>query len=793
MSYLFSKSLGKPIQGVSQQDPSLRVQGQANSQLNMVPDPVDGVTRRNPTKFMQLIDQYNHYAGYTDKEGEKILMVGDTDVDIYDVVNDSIINVTVSVPALSYLNQNMSTSLRPLRGTALKDDVFITNPNVTVAKDTSAVFPTRTDDEVIVFCLGGDYGVEHKIVVELEEIATGTAVTRTATYTTPDGGTASDSLDITSTAIISGLNANWDASLTGLFTVTEVDDHLLIEVDADYELKNVSVVDGYGGDNLLLVYKEIADITDLPRLGVAGQVLTLKSRDGDSKDVYFEYVPTIDTTDTGAATFGLKGRWTESTKIGAEYAIDFGTMPVRIYEDGGTTFCDVADWQGRQVGDEESSEEPSFIDNQIRDLAVIQSRLVFIATASTVFSRVNKPTEVWLRSVLNQPSPDDAVDGRSDTSRGEFTYAALSNGNLVVFSRLNQFVIDGGVAITPNSIGLTPATTLTSLPFVPPISVGQNLYCVVDNGDYMGLTELFKQDLSFFQQSVSEQVPRYIRGNPRNVVGIPAQYTSFIHTDHNLSEVYAYRGVVDGTKRVQSAWYKLDFTKPIQHMSYSGNSLVLITRDDDLGKDIIEIMDWGTDGIAGLDFIPHVDRYKEYTLGAGGTVTLDDLHKQDGNVIISTTQGKNPGMVVASTADAGTGVTTVFNQLTDGDTILVGQKYTSSYSPTSPRAIDRDGMVIQVGSLHVGQLKVNVRDTGSFTYTVQSQYGQVKSGEFVPRVLGNPFAVIGKEVLRTQQVRVGWGGKASDKTVTFSTDAHTPLTISYIEFEGDLRLNRRRN
>ena len=793
MSSVFSKSMGKPIQGVSQQDPTLRIDGQANEQLNVIPDPVDGAARRVPTHFKYLVDQYDHYAAFTDAGGEKILMVDSGKVDLYDVIADAVRSVTVSVPALAYLNDNMSTSMYSLRAAALEDDTYITNPSVTVEEDTSAVFADRVDDAAMLYCLGGDYGVVYTVDVVIEEIATGTETTLTATYTTPDGGSSADSGKITSVNIITELDANWSAPLTGKLVTTRKDDHLLIEVDSDYELKNFIVNDGYGGDSLLGIYKEIEDIGDLPRLGVAGQVITLKSRDGDANDTYFEYVPTIETTDTGSSTFGLVGSWTEATKIGSEYALDFGTMPVRLYEDGGTLFCDVAEWQGRQVGDEESSKEPSFVGNQIRDLKVIQSRMTFIATSSTVFSRPNKPKDLWLRSVFNQPAPDDAVDGQADSSRGELTFAAVSNGDLAVFSRLNQYVVAGNVAITPTSIGLTPATSLVTNPFAPPINVGQNLYVVTKKGDFSGLVELFRQDLTFFQQEVSEHVPKYVRGEVLDTCGLPSQSTAFIHTDYNPSQVYAYRFMVDGTKRTQSAWYKLDFTKEVRHVSASGNSLIVITRDAELGKDIIEKMDWGISGIAGLDFIPHLDRYKEYTLGADAEVTLDDLHRQDGNLIISTTAGKNVGMVVASTTDAGTGVTTVFNNLEEGDTVLVGQVYESRYSPTYPRVMDRDGMVIQVGSLKVAQLYVNINNTGSFFYDVESTYGQKKTGEFVPRKLNDPFSVIGKEVLRTKQVRIGWGGVASEKNATFYTKAHTPMTISYIEYEGDLRLNKKRS
>ena len=73
------KSLGRPLQGVSQQDESLRPQGQCNEQINMLPDPVYGVVRRPGTRLARLSEPFDDYIKFIDRSGEKPMIIETTD------------------------------------------------------------------------------------------------------------------------------------------------------------------------------------------------------------------------------------------------------------------------------------------------------------------------------------------------------------------------------------------------------------------------------------------------------------------------------------------------------------------------------------------------------------------------------------------------------------------------------------------------------------------------------------------------------------------------------------------
>src|SRR5690606_1058008 len=108
------------------------------------------------------------------------------------------------------------------------------------------------------------------------------------------------------------------------------------------------------------------------------------------------------------------------------------------------------------------------------------------------------------------------------------------------------------------------------------------------------------------------------------------------------------------------------------------------------------------------------------------------------------------------------------------------------------RVFDESGMVIQTSQLNVPAVFVNVLGTGNFDWEVVTQWGQTTAGTAVARTMDSPFNLIGSETLLDRQVRVPWIGDARSKTLTLRCDEHTPMTIAYIEFQGDLRAQRQR-
>lgn len=782
MSQLVDQSLGKPIQGVSQQAESLRGNGQCNEQINFIPDPVVGLRRRPPTQAKLSIDTYDIYVDYVDSAGDKVLCVGNSKVDIYNPDDNTITNSTIlTSTAYDYIVANLIAGNK--RSVSFVEDaLYISNPNVTVAEDTGFTPPTRLSNIGIVYCLGGQYSREYRIDVKFTD---GTSTS--STFTTPDGTSTAHQLQIQSTYVIGQLNVaplSTDVNLD----VTVHLDHLLITTSgvATKTIASITCSDDEGGLALKCAYNSVKAITDLPEFAPVSAILTVAGEAGDDDDSYFEFTTPTDTA-TGLGTFGTSGVWVETVKAGDEFEFDATTLPVKLVLNSGVYELDLVAWKGREIGDDSSNETPSILDKTVRDITSIQGRLGLLSEDSVIFSRVKRPSELWRRSIIGGLSNDDAIDGSGDASTGVHTHFAKVAQDLAVFTKQGQYVILGNTAITPDNINLTLTTRNTSIDSVSPVGVEGNLYYVTDNGDFMGVKEYFKDELTFFSLPISSHIPRYISGEATLFKGSNPQRMLALQTDSNAKLLYCYKFIFAGKKRVQSAWFKFEFNDDIKHFFFTSNSLVIIT--DDGSNHQVERLDFDAINTGGLEFEVHLDRSKEYTLDVDNKITPDDIHK-GAEVLFVSLDSSSAGLPVSFT-DNGDGTYTMLSG-ESGDTVVAGYRYTSTYSPTAPRVFDRKNEVIQTGQLNVLNLLVNASNSGVFSWSIDTIYNTSTSGDLTNRVWNAQNNLIGSEPLFTKQWRIPWRGKSTDKACTLTCDRHTPLNISYIEFTGDLRRTRKR-
>ena len=782
MSQLVDQSLGKPIQGVSQQAQSLRGNGQCNEQINFIPDPVVGLRRRPPTQAKLSIDAYDIYVDYVDATGDKVLCVGGGNVDIYNPDDNTITTSAVlTSTAYDYIVANIIAGTK--RSVSfIEEALYISNPNVIVSEDTTITPAARFTNIGIAYCLGGQYSREYRLDVKFTD---GTSTS--STFTSPDGTATAHQLEIQSSYIIGQLNSaplSTDANLD----ITVHSDHLLItkRTGAAKTIASITCSDDEGGLALKCAYNSVKAVSDLPEFAPVSAVLTVVGESGDDDDSYFEFTTPTDAT-TGLGTFGTAGVWVETVKSGDEFEFDATTMPVKLVLNAGAYELDLVAWKGREIGDAKSNETPSIIDKTIRDITSIQGRLGLLSADSVIFARTKRPSELWRRSILGGISNDDAIDGSGDASTGVHTHFAKVAQDLAIFTKQGQYVILGNTAITPNNINLTLTTRNTSIDTVSPIGVEGNLYYVTDNGDYAGVKEYFKDELTFFSLPISSHIPRYISGEATLFKGSNPQRMLALQTDTDAKLLYCYKFIFAGKKRVQSAWFKFKFNNDIKHFFFTSNSLVIITQD---GTDHqVERLDFDAITTSGLDFEVHLDRSAEYTLDVDNKITPDTLHTGT-DVLFVSLDSTSAGLPVSFT-DNGDGTYTMLSGTT-GDTVVGGYRYTSTYSPTAPRVFDKKNEVIQTGQLNVLNLLVNASNSGIFSWSMDTVYNTSTSGELSNRVWNAQNNIIGGEPLFTKQWRIPWRGKSSDKTCTITCDKHTPLTISYIEFTGDLRRTRKR-
>ena len=174
---LINTSLPNLIQGVSQQPDATRFSGQCDDQVNFMSSVVDGLTKRNGTRFVKKLfstnlpiasDSFIHFVNRS--ETERYVLIHDgIRLHAYNVLTGeeaSINNATggFTPAAESYLNipSSVGTPRALLRASTVSDGTFLVNRAKTVATAQSSR-AAALDKEALIFVKQGDYQKKYQV------------------------------------------------------------------------------------------------------------------------------------------------------------------------------------------------------------------------------------------------------------------------------------------------------------------------------------------------------------------------------------------------------------------------------------------------------------------------------------------------------------------------------------------------------------------------------------------------------------------------------------------------------
>lgn len=196
---LINTSLPNLIQGVSQQPDATRFSGQCDAQVNFMSSVVDGLTKRNGTRFVQILDDagltlsedsFIHFINRSETE-RYVLLHNGTKIYAYNVLSgdeasievDGVVHTGGYTTANTYLDVSASTTNArdTLRATTVADGTFLINRSSTVSVD-QTTRSSSLDKEALIFVKQGDYEKEYSLEVNYSSKTPATAQL-TLTYT----------------------------------------------------------------------------------------------------------------------------------------------------------------------------------------------------------------------------------------------------------------------------------------------------------------------------------------------------------------------------------------------------------------------------------------------------------------------------------------------------------------------------------------------------------------------------------------------------------------------------------
>lgn len=769
-------SISNLIQGVSQQPVRDRLEGQGQEQINYRSSAVDGLVRRPGTNYVAKLDltvpvtKQTCIYTYDRGDAEKYRMyINSGSVEVF-TINGVKQTVTVDGAALDYLissNPKADLSLH-----TIGDYTFIANKAVTIQD--SGVDTPAAEAHCLINCKRGNYG--HTYSIEIDGV-------EKASYTTANGGSAADSITITSTNISNNLLSDLNANLGST-------DWLVIQYGTSIYVKNkngtaftVAAFDGADGSDLVAVSDHVEEFKDLPARAPEGYIVQIT---GNDKSEFNNYYLKYDNPDGG----NVVGQWKECVAPGVRTGFDLATMPhVLVRTDLGQFTLRQAEWADRQVGDDDTVPMPSFIGQQVNDIGSFQERLAFQAGENLVATRTSEWFD-FFKGSATVDSDDDPIDRASNANEVAILRSMVPfQDDLVMFADKMQFVIDGSKPVTNASLALNPTSYYESEQAAKPVASGNSIFFAINYGAFTGIREFMVDSVTDTNSAlpVTGHVTKYLRGKVTDMESSTNLEMLFVLTDGAPNEVYVHEFYWQADQKVQSSWHKWTLSADAEVLSVNLDGTKLYMTVNDGADTLVVYIDLADVDDTGLTFASRIDKKVELT-----------AYEESGDYFVDLPYTPTEALVfVRGEGDSHPGL--LFNaELVSGSkyrlpgckgvcTVIVGQEFEGDYEMSNPTVKDGNDKVITTSRLQWGTLQVNFEDTGYFVVEVENLD---RPGEppfttvFNGRVVGSADTRIGETNIQDGSLVVPIRARADRVKVRFKSKSYLPLNILDLEWTG---------
>lgn len=541
---LYSQTIKNIVSGISQQPAILRLPEQLEEQINGYSTEVGGLQKRAPTVhiknlFVAPSSTYHPLVHVVKRdEEEKYIMIfdGNGSCKIYDEDGKEY-KVTIDAKSAQYLSG--VDPRKYLKCITIADYTFIVNTKKKVAM-TGKVWDSgrwKGAQGALFNVKSGQYGRTYACIINDVTIAS---------YTTPDGSNASDSTKV---------DVNWIAEQLATSArnngwTVETGDSWLYVKKSGTTIKTVKIKDGYNGMSMFGIYHAVQNFNNLPRSAPNGFTVQVKGATNVADDYYVRYD-------------GDTQLWTECARPETPTTLDSSTMPQGLVRNADMSFTlKPLDWDDRDVGDEDSNPEPSFVGATINDIFFYRNRLGFISGENAILSRSASFFNFWFASVVDMQDTDPIDLAVSHNSVSILYHAVPFDEELLLFSNDTQFLLRADGVLSPKNCSLTEVTEFTCNPYVRPVGAGRRVYFPTERAEFTTIKEYFTiEDTTNLKdaQDVTSHVPSFIPNGVYKIVSSNTENVLGFFTLGAESKVYIYKYLFIDNSRLQSSWSYWEF------------------------------------------------------------------------------------------------------------------------------------------------------------------------------------------------------------------------------------------
>lgn len=543
--------------GVSQQSPILRLNSQVANSVNCYHTVEQGTRRRNPTSLISNAIGvtsnswiYSYDRGTASSLSEKYsVVINESGIRVIDLLTGN--NVPVINTSGTYL---APFSITGYSACTVKDVTFITNRNKLCTIKTKIEPNVDLSQTAFIWIKRVDVidGYNYNVTVN------GSTVTTTAIKST--------------TAVATDLATKIDA-LSGVVAVSSGN---IVKITGT--ITSVLTSDNVGDTAIGYIWKTVPTDNDLP------------------SSMPYDAIVQIGGTDKSVPKYWLKvldGRWVETRDPNINYELNASTMPhklTRLFDLNGDVYFkfEPTVWDNREVGDESTSANPSFIGNSIVDIFFYRNRLGFITANNILFSEDGfyynffKTTQV---SVLDTDRIDISVDAKKAI---RLHYVEFVQDDMILFGDRTQFKISHTGILSSKTVSASIISEYDMNTKVRPLSIDDRLFFIAKNSNYSSVFAYYKDNYDEVNKAdnISVHIPSYLDSDISQIVGSSVNSVVFFRSSTNKNTIYVYKYLITNKKLEQSAWSKWIFNGDIHAIFTSESKLhIILERNDSVTDD----------------------------------------------------------------------------------------------------------------------------------------------------------------------------------------------------------------
>ena len=688
------------IQGVSQQTPQERADGQLGAQVNMLSDPVTALRRRGGIKYHAVLKGLDKRSYIKMTE-----ILGDTYITVIDPIQGTL-SVYTFDGVLKRTVQNdyfKAISKSSIRTTVSRDNFFILNTEVIPTKeilDNVGKNPAHYGYFSIV-----STAFSRIFTVSVSHPSIGTI---TKSMTTSDNTAAQANQEYVATQLESlfrsdtAFNAAFDIVRNGVTVAFEL---------KDKTQAGVTVVDSTSGATYVVKSGAGRVVNKSELLATLPSVLDgfIMATGNVGNSAYYQF-------NHGSL------RWSECAIYEPNYKIV--GEPMYWYLDADDeVVLETLGIKPREAGDEDNNPDPKFIDYGLTGIGTYQSRLVLLSGSYVNLSQTRYFNQ-FSRTTVTELLDDDAIEVSSAAlSSAQFEYCIPYNKDLILIAQTQQAVIPANsTVLTPKTVVIYPSTQVDLSLASEPQVVARSLYYTYQRGsDYYQVGEFIPNtytDAQYYSQNLTDHLPLYATGV---CTGIASSTTNnMVVCTSDSTEVLVNQFLWVGDDRPLMSFHKWEYPMNVIYAQFIQEFLIAFL-DDGQGNIIISTQNVQLNQLDDKP-IPFLDLYTYVDIKDGvGKLSPEYLDLlPDGFTLTASIYNDRylRHQEIEFTYDLDGNVTCPYE-----GTIYVGLRYESKFTLTPPFVKDQNGKVVAGAKSTLMRLDMEFKNTGTFTVAVSDTMG----------------------------------------------------------------------